>query len=487
MRSVLRCRPVRRGLSNPAHPLLPGRFYLPHRMRAPGDVLLISCYELGHRPLGTAWAAGFLTAAGFDPAQIDLAVQSLDVDGVRAARFIGISVPMHTALRLGVRAAGRIRSINPDAFVCFYGLYATLNAELLLSGYADAVLGGEYEAELVHLVEQVERGERLETRQPPPALRRLTFPLPRRAPIPSTGGYAELLRDGRRVPTGYVEASRGCLHHCRHCPIPAVYGGRFFVVPPEIVLEDIRRLAAEGAQHITFGDPDFLNGPGHAVRVARALHDEFPALTFDVTAKIEHLVKHAELIPELAGWGCLFVVSAAESLSDTVLARLAKGHTRADIVLALDITRRAGVTLRPTFVAFTPWTTLGDYLELLDFVDHGGLVDDVDPVQYALRLLVPPGSLLERDPAMQEHLGELDRAALTYHWTHPDPRMDRLQRTVSDLVEAAATRGEDASGIHARVREAAEALAGRADRTARRPPPLRARPPSPRLTEPWFC
>jgi radical SAM superfamily enzyme YgiQ (UPF0313 family) len=456
-------------------------------MRNPGDVLLISCYELGHRPLGTAWPAGFLAEAGFAPEQLDLAVESLDVERVRAARFIGISVPMHTALRLGIQAAHRIRRVNPDAYVCFYGLYAVLNADLLLSTHADAVLAGECEPDLVELVRRVERGERPERYRTSPVLRRLAFPLPQRARAPSSGGYAELERDGRRIPAGYVEASRGCLHLCRHCPIPAVYGGRFFVVPPAVVLEDIRRLVAEGAGHITFGDPDFLNGPGHAVRVARAVHEEFPDLTFDVTAKIEHLVTHADLIPDLAGWGCAFIVSAAESLSDTVLARLAKGHTRADIVSALEITRRAGVTLRPTFVAFTPWTTLSDYLELLDFVGDGELVDDVDPVQYTLRLLVPPGSLLERDPAMREHMGELDRTALTWRWSHPDPRMDRLQAQVADLVEEAATRGEAAAATHERVRHAAESLAGRIEPTARRPAPLRPRRRSPRLTEPWFC
>jgi radical SAM superfamily enzyme YgiQ (UPF0313 family) len=456
-------------------------------MRAPGDILLISCYELGHRPLGTAWPAGFLALAGFAPEQLDLAVESLDPDRVRAARFIGISVPMHTALRLGIQAARRIRRLNPAAYICCYGLYAVLNADLLLSDYADAVLGGECEPDLVDLVQRVERGERPEKFRPPPTLRRLTFPLPRRAAPPSRSRYAELERDGRRIRTGYVEASRGCRHRCRHCPIPAVYGGRFFVVPPEVVLEDIRGLVAEGAGHITFGDPDFLNGPGHALKVARALHDEFPDVTFDVTAKIEHLVRRAELVSELARAGCLFIVSAAESLSDTVLTRLAKGHTRADILAALDITRRAGITLRPTFVAFTPWTTLPDYLELLDFVAEQDLADDVDPVQYTLRLLVPPGSLLERDPAMQEHLGALDPEALTYRWTHPDPRMDRLQEAVTELVAAAAAAEEDAALTHGRVRDAAATLAGSSSPGGGRFESSRRRSRGPRLTEPWFC
>jgi radical SAM superfamily enzyme YgiQ (UPF0313 family) len=454
-------------------------------MRAPGDILLISCYELGHQPLGTAWPAAFLSRAGFQSTQLDLAVEPLDEHAVRGARFVGISVPMHTALRLGIRAAQRIRGINPDAVICFYGLYATLNAHYLLDGRSDAVLSGEYEEDLVALVERIERGIRPAAGPPPPALRRLSFPVPERRGPPGGPGYARLEIDGRSVPAGHVESTRGCRHRCLHCPITPVYGGRLFVVPPEVVLEDIRRQVRNGAGHITFGDPDFLNGPGHAVRVSRALHAEFPGVTFDFTAKIEHLVRRADLIPELAGLGCLFIVSAVESLSNTVLARLEKGHTRADVYAALRITREAGVALRPSLVAFTPWTTLDDYVELLDFVEAEGLDDQVDPVQLTIRLLVPPGSALLAKPWMREHLGALDEEALSYRWTHPDPRMDQLHRKVSELVEAAIEQNEPPAVTLRRIREAVGATGMRPQRRRAAVAALPGR--SPRLSEPWFC
>ena len=456
--------------------------------RGQGEVLLVSCYELGHQPLGTAWPAAFLERAGFRPAQLDLAVEPLDDDAVRRARFVGISVQMHTALRLGVRAAERIRKVNPDAFICFYGLYAALNASYLLAGRADAVLGGELEQELVSLVRRVVGGDRPPVvADPKPVLARLDYPVPQRVGPPGGSGYARLERDGKLVPAGYVEATRGCLHHCLHCPIPPVYGGRFFAVPLPVVLADIRQQVEGGAGHITFGDPDFLNGPGHALRVTRELHAAFPGLTFDFTAKIEHLVRHRALIPDFAALGCVFIVSAVESLSDVVLARLQKGHTRADVLAALRITREAGIALRPSFVAFTPWTTLDDYRDMLDAVEEEGLVDQVDPVQYSIRLLVPPGSALLDKPWMREHLGELDEAALTYRWTHPDLRMDRLHERVSRLVEAGAERAEDAAVTLERIREAAEALAGRSRRRRVSAAPPADRKRAARLTEPWFC
>jgi radical SAM superfamily enzyme YgiQ (UPF0313 family) len=453
-------------------------------LREPGAILLVACYELGHQPLSVAWPAAFLEAAGYRPAVLDLSVEPFDAEKAARARLCAISVPMHTALRLGVLAADRVRAANPSCRVVFYGLYAALNAEHLRAHGADHVLGGEVEAGLVALCRALEAGET----SPAAArsLERLTFPVPSRSQLPSLERYARLLRDGRQELAGYVEASRGCKHRCRHCPIPPVYDGRFFVVPAAVVLADARQLVAAGATHLTFGDPDFLNGPGHALAVARALHAEHPAVTFDVTAKVEHLLRHRRHLPELAALGCVFIVSAVESLSDTVLAHLDKGHTRADVAEALALTRAAGIPLRPTWVPFTPWTTLADYRAILDFVDAEGLVDQVDPVQYTIRLLVPPGSLLADSPAMRPHLGELVGPDFRYRWTHPDPRMDALEAQAGRLVADAAERDEDPATTFHRLRAIATRAAG-AEPAPLPPPPDPARPRAPRLTEPWFC
>ncbi|HJQ26007.1 MAG TPA: CUAEP/CCAEP-tail radical SAM protein [Blastocatellia bacterium] len=449
-------------------------------------VLLVSGYELGHQPAGLAVPLGFLRRAGIPADAIDISVQGFDETRVRAARFVGVSVPMHTALRLGVRIAERVRLINPDCHICFYGMYATLNADYLLDTVADSVIGGEAEEELVALVKAVAAGE-VNNKQPAalPVLARLDFPLPERGNLAPLERYARLAVDGQERLAGYTEASRGCLHHCTHCPIPPVYGGRFFVVPQEVVMADVRQQVAAGARHITFGDPDFLNGPTHALRIARQLHAEFPDVTFDFTAKIEHLLKHRALLPALARAGCLFVVSAVESLSDMVLARLDKGHTRADVDEALRLLGEAGIALRPSFVAFTPWTTLDDYLELLEFVESRHLIDHVDPVQFSIRLLVPPGSLLLKEAGAW--LGPLNQQAFTYEWQHPDLRMDELHGEVTRIVEQAVQRNEDAAATFARIGEAAYARRGAGEVVKPLPvtAALRRRPP--RLTEAWFC
>jgi radical SAM superfamily enzyme YgiQ (UPF0313 family) len=456
-------------------------------VRAPGDILLVSTYELGHQPAGIAVPKAFLERAGFRPAALDLAVEPLDEARARAARLVAISVPMHTALRLGLRAAARVRAASPGAALCFHGLYAPLHADPLRRAGACAVLGGECEEDLVELARALERGERDLGRfvhAGGAAARRakLDFPVPSRDGLPGPERYARLAEGGRERLAGHAEATRGCLHRCRHCPIPPLYEGRFFAVPVDVVVEDVARQAARGVTHVTFGDPDFLNGPGHALRVARAVHAARPELTFDFTAKVEHLVRHAALLPELRALGALFCVSAVESLSDRVLAKLDKGHARRDVPEAFAACARAGLTLRPSLVPFTPWSTLEDYVDLVETFAREGWAAQTDPVQLSIRLLVPDGSLLLGDPELP--VEGYDERALGWPWRHPDPRMDALQRRVAAEVEAAAARREDPLATFETVRSLALSAAGRPHAHVRSQHSGRA---APRLTESWFC
>ena len=466
---------------------------LPAAAATNGDILLLACYELGHQPLNLAWPLAVLRGEGRQVAAQDLSVTSLDETLVRQARFVGIAVPMHTALRLGVSAARRVRALNPAAHICFYGLYAWMNATYLLgeAQVADSVIAGEAEGVLSRLVAALAEGRPAEavdgvttaTRQGAPVLERLKLPVPDRTGLPPLSDYAHYMYDRQAIQAGYVEASRGCLHTCRHCPVVPVYGGRFFAVPVETVMPDIRQQVAAGAGHITFGDPDFLNGPGHALRLAEALHAEFPHVTFDFTTKVEHILERRALLPRLRALGASFVVSAFEATSDEVLAELQKGHTVADMDEALAILDEAALPVQPTWVPFTPWTTLDDYREMLGWIRSRGLIPHVSAVQLSIRLLIPPHSALLDGGPLPSWLGPLDSANFTYRWVHPDPRMDILQQEVAALVEQAAD-GDVYHTFHA-VEQLASDLAGVPAPTWTAPllPDL----PPPRLTEDWFC
>jgi radical SAM superfamily enzyme YgiQ (UPF0313 family) len=456
------------------------------------DVVLISTYELGRQPFGLASPAAWLRAAGARVTCLDLAVERLDEDAVAAAALVAFYVPMHTATRLAAGFAQRVKRINPAAHLCFYGLYAPVNEEYLRGLGADTILGGEFEAGLRALVERLAANGVTPAAQPEPviSLARQRFLVPERQGLPALERYAHVtLPGGDSRVVGYTEASRGCKNLCRHCPIVPVYGGRFFVVPPDVVLADIASQVAAGAQHITFGDPDFFNGPTHAMRIVAELHRRFPDVTYDVTIKIEHLLRHARHLPALRDSGCLFVTSAVEAVDDRILDIFAKHHSRADFVRAVALFRETGLHLNPTFVTFNPWITLAGYKDLLATIADLDLVPNVSPIQYAIRLLIPRGSRLLELPLVQELVGDFDAAALAYPWIHPDPRMDQLHAEVLAAVGGDSGDQGDRFATFARIWELTE----RADDLPPSDPfalvahGALSREPIPHLSEPWYC
>src|SRR2546423_7301219 len=114
-------------------------------------VLLVSTYELGHQPLHLAARAAALGTAGHEVRTLDTSVEPWSGELVAWADAVAFSVPMHTAMRLALRAAAAVRSARPELPICLYGLYATLSRELTLGpdGVADRAIAGEYETELV--------------------------------------------------------------------------------------------------------------------------------------------------------------------------------------------------------------------------------------------------------------------------------------------------------------------------------------------------
>lgn len=431
--------------------------------------VLISTYELGHQPFGLASPAAWLQRAGHSVTCADLSIERLPEAAVREADLVAFHLPMHTATRLAVPVIARVKRLNPAARLCCYGLYAPLNEAYLRSLGVDAIIGGEFEAALSSM--------------PSPdativPLERLQFQQPDRAGLPPLSEYAHLRVNGAEKIAGYTEASRGCKHLCRHCPIVPVYNGTFRVVQRDVVLADIRSQVEAGAEHITFGDPDFFNGPTHAMRIVEALHAAFSRVTFDVTIKIEHLLKHRDLLAGLRDAGCLFITSAVESVDDAVLEKLDKGHTRADFIEAVGLVRAAGLTLAPTFIAFTPWTTRDTYRKLLSTIAELDLIPNVAPVQLALRLLITTGSRLLELEDVRARIEGYDEEALLYRWKHADPEVDVLAHDAMRIV----ARREDRSRAFASL----WALAF-GERPPFENPDRIARAAIPYLDEPWYC
>jgi len=480
-------------------------------------IVLISTYELGRQPFGLVSPAAWLRGRGHAVTCFDLTRQGLDSGAVGSAELIAIYLPMHTATRLACKLIPSLRAQNSAAHVCCYGLYAPMNAEYLRSLGVGTILGGEFEGGLVRLAEGLggarhERSENVAVRcekqspqilnaepswgaaccaptvtsqnEPMISLERLRFEVPDRTGLAPIAQYAHLVLPGGgyRV-VGSTEASRGCKHLCRHCPIVPVYNGVFRIVERDVVLADVRQQVAAGAEHISFGDPDFFNGIRHAMELVEAFHSEFPGITYDVTIKIEHLRKHEKHLARLRDTGCLFVISAVESVDDGILERLDKGHTREDFVYVARKFREMGMTLHPTFVPFTPWTTLDGYLDLLRVLAAEELIENVAPIQLGIRLLIPAGSRLLELEEMRRAVGAFDAESLVYPWMNEDARVDALSDTVQAIAAEADRKKESRAAAFARIWAAAHLAAG-IDAPALR---VTEGHGVPFLSEPWYC
>jgi radical SAM superfamily enzyme YgiQ (UPF0313 family) len=438
--------------------------------------LLISTYDLGRQPLGLAAPAAWLRQAGVAVDCVDTSRESLTDAHIAAASLVAFYLPMHTATRLAAPLLARVRAINPSARVAAYGLYAPLNRAWLEERGAQ-VLGPDAEQELVGLAG---------IQSPEPNARIPAFLPPDRASLLPLTQYAALqMPDGTRRVVGSTDATRGCKHLCRHCPIVPVYQGRFKAVPIDVVMQDIRAHVAARAEHITFGDPDFFNGPTHARRLVERLATEFPALTYDVTIKIEHLLAHADMLSLLKQTGCLFITSAVESIDDEVLGKLRKGHTRADFVRAVGLCRDAGVALAPTFMPFTPWTTLEGYIDLLEQIEALGLIEAVAPIQLAIRMLVTAESRLLELPDIRELVAPFDPQSLTWPWRHADPRVDVLQSAVMRIAGLRTSRTEAFAAIAETAR--GNGVGSHFPRDSRKMTPDPISPTPPYMTEAWYC
>jgi radical SAM superfamily enzyme YgiQ (UPF0313 family) len=446
-------------------------------------VLLLSTYELGHQPLGIAAPAAVLESAGHETRPFDLSQVDLPAAAVEWADALVVSVPMHTATRLGSDVIGRLRSARPALPVAFHGLYAPVVAAAGVAQPGDLLVAGDPSGALLDWLAALGAGAPAPDRLPPvridlgPVKTPASGP-PLRRGLPPLSQYAKFARGSDLKVVASVAASHGCNHTCRHCPVAPIYGGRSRPIALETVMADIDQVVELGAEHVSFADPDFLNRPGHAREIAGLLHRRHPTVSFDATVKIEHILRHEQLWPELAAAGLVFLTSAFESRDDYVLQLLEKGHSAAEEQAAVGVARGSGIEIRPSWMPFTPWTTIESVADLLEFSAKADLVWSTDAVQYSIRLLLPAGSLLLDDADL----------GLEPEWVAADRRLDDLQLAIAARAELGTTTDETPAETFAGIWEVARKAGARLASTPPPPDtPWLPGPERPRLTESWFC
>ena len=231
-----------------------------------------------------------------------------------------------------------------------------------------------------------------------------------------------------------METTYGCKHECTHCPVPIEFNGSFKTFGIEKITQDVANQVEAGAKHISFNDPDFFNGPKHALKILELLNTQHPDITYDSTIKVEHILKYPEYFRELKDLNMLFVISAFETTNDLVLEILKKNHTYKDLRDAVEVSIKNNIDIRPTWMPFSPWTEIDDLTNIITLIEDYKLRETVDPIQLTIKLLIPKNSLILNRPEIKEYLLDYDPASFSYSWNYKNTALDNIQNELFTYV-----------------------------------------------------
>ena len=183
-------------------------------------------------------------------------------------------------------------------------------------------------------------------------------------------------------PKAFVSVMEGCSKYCTFCVVPYPRGAEISR-PVQSVLEEITSLAEQGVREVNLlgqnvnayrGEMD----EGEIADFALLLHfvaaiDGIDRIRFTTSHPIEftdELVDAFEAIPELVSHLHLPVQSG----SDTVLAMMKRGHTRADYLATMEKVKavRPGISLSSDFIIGFPGETDQDFADTLDLIEQVG-------------------------------------------------------------------------------------------------------------------
>ncbi len=226
-------------------------------------------------------------------------------------------------------------------------------------------------------------------------------------------------------PSAYLKIAEGCDRRCTYCIIPKLRG-RQKSVPPEILLADARRLAAEGvrelvlvAQETTDYGHD-LDPPGHLADLLRGLADAVPGVWLRLLYGHPESIDAATIaaVAELPGV-CPYFDLPVQHASDTILRRMGRRQSGAELrdLMARLRGQVPEAVVRTTVIVGFPGETRKDVATLMDFVadmrfDHLGAFvysDHEDLASHRLDSHVPEATARRRRDRLMTLQMEISR------------------------------------------------------------------------------
>ena len=379
-------------------------------------ILLTSFYDLGKQPKIIAEIVDRYNSAEIDFDFFDFSVEDQNKD-LENYDVLGIYAPMHTATILSIEYI-KDKKLPNKMFT--FGLYGSV-----LEDFNSSIRYiKDIESDELALFLEINDDHQFS----------LKNNIPNRQIFPDISNYAHLVDGSNNIIAGSVETTYGCKHSCTHCPVPISFNGTFKTYSLEKIISDVENQVNQGAKHISFNDPDFFNGPIHALKILESLNKKFPTITYDSTIKVEHIIKYKKYFKELSSLNMVFVISAFETTNDLVLSILEKNHTSNDLNTSIEISQDFGIDVRPTWMPFSPWTELNDLSNIVNLIEKYKLRETVDPIQLTIKLLIPKHSLIIKKPEINKYLGNYEKNSLSFKWDYENNDVEKLQSSLFDFI-----------------------------------------------------
>lgn len=386
------------------HPPWPGKgFGLRSQNRWPrkrGD-------KTNRYPVLLCYAATLLKKEGHDVSYIDAVIQDFDekktIEEIKARSpdviFIETATP---TFEYDACLVNTLKDKFPETKIILAGSHVTFDpVGSLEKCSADVIVKGEMDYTTRNVITAFEKNKPLDeikgicfrrkekiVNNPTAALieKLDDLPFPDRNLIPHqwyTEGHV------KETPFTFVMASRGCPNHCTYCLWPNVYTehrARYRSI--KNVVDELEWLVREYGMKEIFFDDDTLNTTTERViELCKEMDKRHVKLLWACSARVDRVNE------EMLGWmkktGCKLICYGAESASQDTLNKIQKGITTEQIKNAVNLTKKAKITVHLNFMLGFPWETRQDIQDTINFA----ILLSPDTVQFSL-VFPHPGSKL---------------------------------------------------------------------------------------------
>lgn len=321
-------------------------------------------------PVGLGILAACLEKAGHAVTVLDASALQMSVEELRSFLrkqpfdYAGITATTFTVTG-ALKIAGICKEMRPAAKVVMGGVHPTIYPdEMLASPHVDYVIRGEGEEAIVELISKgPDATQNVSYRAGGTPVHNPMRPLiddldalpmpayhlfPMEKYFPAAGGY-------RRLPAVNMITSRGCPGNCTFC-YKEMFGRKTRMRSAASLVAEIRHLvSAYGIKEITFYDDTFTVSKPRVKEFCDLLLKEKIDLTWSCMSRIDSV--DGETLRAMRAAGCHQICYGIESADDTVLQNIKKPLSLTKATEIARITKKAGITLRMSFMLGNPGET----------------------------------------------------------------------------------------------------------------------------------